>query len=323
MKTKPFKHNFLLILFFIPSFLFSIGNRESQNTLTIYSIRGSSGIGLIRLFESPPSPGSFNVRMEALSQSDLIAARFLSGEAKIGILPPNVAAIISASGRDIRLLAVIGQGMLSLVTLNPELNEINDLRGQTVMVAGQGAVTDYVFRSILVNHGIDPEHDINLNYSLPPQEIAQSLIAGRITTALLPEPFATMVLNNRSDVFTISDIQGEWESMGGTGNYPITLLVADGEFIDSYPNETEKILNAVSESIEWVRNNPLEAGVLTEQHELGFRSDIVSQAIPNSNYIFIPAPAARSSLESLYRMLYEFAPQSIGGAMPPGRFYRE
>jgi NitT/TauT family transport system substrate-binding protein len=276
---------------------------------------------MVRLFEEPPRIPGFEVRVEALAQADLMAARFLSGEVQVGILPPNMAAKIRSSGKDIRAAAVVGAGMLSLLSADPGVQRIEDLRGKTVEVAGQGATPDYVFRRILDFHGIAPDGDVTLGYSLAPPEIAQSLIAGRVTLALLPEPFATMALAGRPGLVTVSDIQEEWIKAGGIGNYPMTLLVVDGAFASANAGAVGQILDAVKNSIEWVKADPAGAGALVEKHDLGLRASVAAAAVPRSNYVFIPAAEARPSLEALFRVFFESAPASIG-AMPDGGFYR-
>ena len=311
----------LLFAILLSGFLHARAAGERSNELTIHGIRGSSGVGLIRLFEEPPQIDGFNVSLEALANQDLMAARLISGEAQFGILPPNMAAKIASEGVDIRALAVIGTGMLSLLTSEPGLQTIADLRGRTVEVAGQGATPDFVFRRIIRSHGMDPERDMTLAYALAPPEIAQSLIAGRVSTALLPEPFATMARAGRPDLRVVSNIQAEWTRAGGIGNYPMTLLVAEGAFLDANPAAVELILNAARNSIAWVTANPAEAGTLVEKHELGLRAPIVTAAIPNSNYVFIPAAEARPSLEALFRVFLEYDPVSIGGVLPGDRFY--
>jgi len=325
MKTSLKTTFALLVLGLIFSgFLHARGAGENNDKpLTIYSIRGPSGVGMIRLFEEPPVIPGFNVRLEALAHADLMAARFLAGEVQVGILPPNMAAKIASSGRDIRAAAVIGAGMLSLLTSDPNVQSIGDLRGKTVEVAGQGATMDYVFRKILCFHGLITDRDITLSYSLAIPEIAQSLIAGRISNALLPEPFATMARLGRADLRSVADIQEEWVRAGGHGNYPMTLLVVDGAFVSANPGAAGIILDAVKTSIEWVINQPAEAGELVEKHELGLRAPIVTAAVPRSNYVFIPAAEARPSLEALFRVFLEFDPVSIGGVLPGDMFYWE
>jgi NitT/TauT family transport system substrate-binding protein len=289
--------------------------------LTIYGLKGPSGIGMIRLFEDPPQIRGFNVKVEALAQADLMAARFISGEARVGILPPNVAAKIASSGKNIKIAAVIGAGMLSLLSADPGVRTIEDLRGKTVEVAGQGATPDYVFRRILLSRGITPGTDITLSYSLAYPEIAQSLIAGRVSLALLPEPFATMARSGKQDLVLVGNIQEEWVRAGGEGNYPMTVFVADGDFAAYNPGALEAILASLKNSIEWTVANPGEAGALVEKHELGLGAPVAAAAIPRCNYVFIPARQARPALESLYRIFLEFAPDSIGGKLPGDSLY--
>jgi NitT/TauT family transport system substrate-binding protein len=324
-RAAPFIRSFVFVGFLgflTAGALYARPAGEAGNgDLTIYGIRGPSGIGMIRLFEEPPQIRGFNVKVEALAQADLMAARLIAGEARVGILPPNVAAKIGASGKNLKIAAVIGAGMLSLLSADREVRGIGDLRGKTVEVAGQGATPDYLFRRILLSRGLSPGADVRLGYSLAPPEIAQSLIAGRVSLALLPEPFATMALSGRRDLSLVGNIQEEWIRAGGEGDYPMTVFVVDGDFAASHPGAVETILAALKGSIEWTAAHPEEAGALVEKHELGLRAPVAAAAIPRSNYVFIPAREARASLESLYRVFLEFAPDSIGGKLPADTLY--
>jgi NitT/TauT family transport system substrate-binding protein len=311
-----------LSLFFLSNFLYARGGSGSGvKPLTIYGIKGSPGVGMISLFEQPPRIPGFDVKVEALAQADLMAARFISGEAKVGILPPNMAAKIASSGKDLRSAAIIGNGMLSLLSLDASVRSIADLRGKTVEIAGQGATPEFVFRKILEFNGLTPERDVALGYSMAPPEIAQSLIAGKVSVALLPEPFATMALAGKPDLVSVADIQQEWSRAGGRENFPMTLLVFDGAFADENPGAVREILNAAKASVEWVKAHPAEAGNLVEKHELGLRAPVVAAAVPKSNYVFIPAAEGRAALEVLFGLFLEYAPASIGGVLPGDRFY--
>ncbi|MDR2151073.1 MAG: ABC transporter substrate-binding protein [Spirochaetaceae bacterium] len=293
----------------------------AQSSLVIYGLKGPSGIGMIQVFEQPPRLSGFTVKVEALAQADLMAAKFIAGEAKVGILPPNVAAKIASTGKPVQIAAVLGTGMLSLLSSDPTVRRIEDLKGKTIAVAGQGATPDYVFRRLLITKGLNPDKDVILNYSLAYPEIAQSLIAGRITLALLPEPFATMARAGRPSLQQIGDIQDEWIKAGGKANYPMTVLVVDAGFARTQPEALRIILNAFRSSLEWVLAHPTEAGALVEKHELGLRAAVVKAAIPRSNFVFIPAVQAKPALEALFKAFLEFSPVSIGGALPPDSFY--
>jgi NitT/TauT family transport system substrate-binding protein len=307
------------ILIFVS--LFWAGPLAAQNSLTLYSVKGPSGVALIRLFEEPPRFPGTEIKLEALAQADLIAARFISGEAKLGILPANVAAKIASGGRRIRAAAVIGSGMLSLLSADPGVRRIEDLRGKTVEVAGQGATPDYVFRRILLARGLNPGGDLRLSYALAYPEIAQSLMAGRILNALLPEPFATMALAGNPGIRRVGDMQAEWIAAGGVGNYPMTVLAVDADLAESNPGLVRAVLEACRSSVAWVISHPAEAGALTEKYRIGLSAGIVSAAVPRSAYGFIPAVEAKPALEALFGAFLEYAPASIGGVLPPDSFY--
>lgn len=309
-----------LIALFLLAFAGSL-TAQTPQPLTVYAIRGPSGVGMIRLFESPPVVGGTALRMEALGQADLMAAKFIAGEAKVGILPANMAAKIASTGKRIQIAAVTGTGMLSLLTSDSSIRGITDLKNTTVEVAGQGATPDYVFRRILLSKGLNPDRDVRLGYALTYPEIAQSLIAGRVSTALLPEPFATMARTGNPALRQVGDIQAEWISAGGKGNFPMTVLVVDADYAKAEPANIRAVLNALKASIEWVLANPREAGVLVEKHGLGLKAQVVTAAIPRSNYVFIPAGEARPSLEALFSAFLQFAPASIGGSLPADSFY--
>ena len=314
----------ILFGFFALCFLHARGaveeNRDIAHPLTIYVIKGSSGVGMIRLFEEPPEISGFSVKMEALAQQDLMAARFISGDAKVGILPPNMAAKIASSGKDIRVAAVLGEGMLSLFSADPDIHSIEDLKGKTVEVAGQGATPDYVFRRILTSHGLIPDRDLKLGYSLAPPEIAQALITGKASFALLPEPFATMALEGKPDLRQLADIQAEWKGTQGR-NFPMTVLAVDGAFAAANPGAIREILAAVKNSVEWVQSHHTEAGALVEKHGLGIGAVVAAAAIPKSGYVFIPASEARPAMETLFNVFLMNSPVSIGGVMPAEKFY--
>jgi NitT/TauT family transport system substrate-binding protein len=290
--------------------------------ITIYGLKGPSGVGMIQMFENPPQAQGFEIQLEALAQSDLMAAKFISGEAKFGILPPDRAAKIAASGKKIQVAAVTGTGMFSLISADPAVRGFDDLKGRSVEVAGQGTTPDYIFRKILLAKGILPDKQIIFGYSLAYPEIAQALIANRLSLALLPEPFTTMALKGNDKLVIISDIQEEWMRLNhNTVPYPTTVFVIDSDFAAANGNLVTIILDNLKSSLEWVIANPAAAGQLVEKHELGLRATVVTEAIPKSNYVFIPANQARPGIEALLTAFLEFAPVSIGGVLPADDFY--
>src|SRR5512145_437482 len=82
--------------------------------ISVAALKGPSGIGLVWLFETPPSvaDGSIVVPI-AVPSADLMVAKVVSGEYDVAVLPVNMAAKLYASGIGIQLAAIIGEGMVS------------------------------------------------------------------------------------------------------------------------------------------------------------------------------------------------------------------
>ncbi|HCM28394.1 MAG: sulfonate ABC transporter substrate-binding protein [Treponema sp. GWB1_62_6] len=293
----------------------------AQDAIVVYGLKGPSGLAMVRLFEDPPVADGIPISVQALPSVDVMVAKLVSGEAKIGILPPNVAAKLAAAGRSLSVVAVVGEGMLSLLSADPSVGSVADLKGKTIEVAGQGATPDFVFRKILSAYALDPEKDLKLGYSLAYPEIAQALIAGRVSLALLPEPFATMARSGKPALTAPIDIQAEWAKAGGNATYPMTTIVVDRAFAERNPGALRVVLGAWRASVLWTIANPAEAGRLAEKHDLGLKAAVAAAAIPRGAFVFIPASEARPSLEALYRTFLGYAPASIGGALPSDAFY--
>ena len=287
--------------------------------IVIGALKGPSGIGMVKLFEAPPRPADGSiVRPIAVASADLMTAKLISGEYDAGVLPLNVAAKLYASGIAIKLAAVVGDGMVSFLSSDSALSSLADLKGKRIYVAGQGATPDYLLRKLLKGSGIDPGKDLSLDYSLPYPEAAVALASGKISYAILPEPFVTMAkLQNpklRSDI----NLGALWTEQTGQASYPMTAFVVSSSLA---PDAVKTILDAYAASIAWVVAQPDEAGLLVEKEELGLKAGIAAKAIPLSAYVFTDARSARPAVEALLRVFLELAPASVGGRLPDDGFY--
>ena len=290
--------------------------------ILIGALKGPSGIGMAKLFESAPSPADGStVRLVAVASADLMTAKLISGEYDAGVLPINVAAKLYNAGIPLKLAAIVGNGMVSFLSADSSLVSLSSLRGKQVNVAGQGATPDFLFRRLLKGAGIDPEKDIRLDYSLPYPEAAAALAAGKIASAILPEPFSTMARMANPSLKSPLDLGLFWTRQTGQTSYPMTAFVITSKLVAERPRAVEAILAAYARSIDWVIANPSEAGALVEKQELGLKAGIASKAIPLSAYVFTPASTARPAVEAFLNVFLELSSASIGGKLPDNGFY--
>jgi NitT/TauT family transport system substrate-binding protein len=291
-------------------------------SLLVGALKGPSGIGLIRLFESPPASGDAPIfKPVAVASVELMTAKIISGEYGAGVLPVNVAAKLRASGIPIRLAAVVGEGMLSFLSADRSIHSLADLRGKRIALAGQGATPDYLFRRLLRGARLDPAKDLRLDYSLPYPEAAAALAAGEIAYAVLPEPFSTMARQRNPRLEERLDLGALWKAETGQDSYPMTCLVVSSALADRRPELVRTLLAASADSIAWVASHPAEAGALVERHDLGLKAAVAAAAIPRCAFAFKDARSARPGIEALLDAFIELAPASVGGRLPDDGFY--
>jgi NitT/TauT family transport system substrate-binding protein len=293
----------------------------AQPGIRVAGLKGPTGVGMVRMLENDALVEGAPVSYEMAASPDIVAARVLTGEVDFAALPTSMAAKLVAGGVRYKMAAVIGYGVLYVVSRDAGVRGASDLKGRTVAAVGKGSAADLAFRHVLAAAGIDPERDITLRY-LPHAELAQLAIAGREPLAVLPEPFATKVLLQRPDFRVAVDVQQEWlRAVGERAPLALSVLVVKAETSERRPAVVRAFLQRWAESTAWVNAHPGEAGVLVEKHGLGFAAAEASAAIPRCNIRYVPAGEARPAVEAFLRVLLASAPDAVGGRLPDDAFY--
>lgn len=247
----------------------------------------SSALGDIAQVEVYPSPN------EAV-------AKLIKGELDLIALPANAAASLYNKGVGIKVLAIIGEGMLSVVGSNES--------AKTLSVPGAGGTPDHM-ASLLY-----PEYEKEYSVTAPAQ-LAQLLIAGKVELAILPEPFVTMVMSKNPYLKIISNVQERWTALTGQEQYPMSVLIAKDSFAKEHPILMQKVKEAYKNSIKTILEDPTTAGKKIE--ELGImKAEMATPALSNCALTFKEGSEAKEELLAYYRTLLALAPDAIGGKVP-------
>jgi len=321
---------FLSVLLFLNfSYVYASASKEKTfkpESINMAVLNGPSGMCFAWLFENLPSVNNVDVSYEVCAGPDVLIPKLLKGEVDIGILPPNAAAKIYAKQPDSIILAGIsGLGMLSLVSTDKSVKSLEDLKGKTVFVAGQGSTPEYVFRAVLEKNGYNAgegKDSVNLDFSIPASEMAAAIASGKIQYAVMPEPFAT-VAASKSSCFRALNLQALWKESFGKETFPMTALVVRKEFAEKYPETLRAFLKEAEKAVDWTLNNPKEAAALVEKHTLGLKAAIAEKAIPNCAFSYMAAKQARPIIEELLSVFLKYAPASVGAKLPEDQFYFE
>jgi NitT/TauT family transport system substrate-binding protein len=318
-----------LIIFCSGLPLYAQGRREQPQGLELKAavFKGPSGFGMVKLLEEAPVLGDdVSISFQVLPTPQEMVARVSSGEIDIAVFPTNLAAKLYNGGVRYPMAAVVGYGLLHLLSSDREIVSWADMEGMEIHSVGKGASPEYLLRYYLASAGLDPERDVDLNFSIQAApQLAQALIGGKVSYAVLPEPFATLVTVREPSITRVIDFQQSWLNLfGGEGerSYPITVVVVSPSLIEKNRSVLDRFLESCKESIEWVKSNPSEAAVLIEKHDI-MPAAIAEPAIGHCNLDFVTAGESRTEVEAFLRVLLDFAPESVGGRLPVRGFYLE
>jgi len=298
------------------------GAEGPVETLRVGALKGPTGVGIVKLLEDTPRLRGVEIRYDISSSPDLIISKLLAGELDFANLPTNAAAKLYNGGVPIRLAGMNTWGVLYLLTRDGAVTGWEELRGKKVALFGRGATPDMVMRYLLAAHGLDPEVDVVLDFTAGQVELAQLMLAGRIETALMPEPYVTKVLEGAPDVRIALDLQEEWRSvLGAETPMAMGCLVVRSSVAETAPGLVAAYLRQYERSIEWVNAHPAEAALLIEMHGLGLDAATAEEAVPRSNNRFVGALEARPAVEGYLSVLLSYSPDSVGGRLPDQGFY--
>ncbi len=258
-----------------------------------------------------------------------IKAIVAGGDADFVTMPSNLASIFYNKGLGVQLLDISVWNILYLISSDPEITTLDDLRGEKIAVPFKGAMPDLMLQILSTRQGIDPFVDFDLHYTPNPRHAAQLLVAGLVEHAVLPEPLATTVLLKTADrpdrLYRAIRFDAEWARVVGEEiKTPIAGTVALPR-IQGRPDVIDEFIRQYRLAVEWMLENPKQAGLMAEQHlpELGFKAGPVSVSLQYITWNHVQARDAREYLEAFFSILAQLSLRIIGGALPGDEFYYE
>jgi NitT/TauT family transport system substrate-binding protein len=297
-------------------------NNDSTETVsyTIATLKGPSSMGMIALIDSLERTQGSNISVKILDEPVQVRKMMLDGSADFALLPATTAAILYNKGLDYRLVAIPVWGTLYLFGSDPSIKEWKDLKNKKVNLMGRGMTPDILFRYLLKKNGLDPEKDLELDYSFPTHiDLANAVAAGRVKLGVISEPLVSLVMQKNKNVRPIMDLNGEWSKVE---SIPVasTALMVKASLIRKNPKFVEQIISAYSGSSKWVITHPDSAAALIVKYNIVPGYDVALSSIPRSNLNFVRANDIKADIYKYLKIFYELDPETIGGKMPDENF---
>lgn len=286
--------------------------------INIGLLKGPTGMGAAQLLENDKN-GTANAdyNLTLAGAPDVLQGALINGSLDMAALPTNVAAVLHGKTEGkVQILAVNTLGVIYLMTNNENIKTVNDLKGKTILSAGQGTTTEYVLNYILSENGLT---DVKVEYAAEHAEVITKAVADNYEVILLPEPFVTQMKAKDAGYNVAIDLTKEWNALGGK-ELTMGCIAVRKEFAESNPEAVKAFLKDYEASVQAVNSDPEAAGAIIESFEIA-KAAVASKAIPNCNIVFMTGDEMISNVSDYLNVLFTSNPKAVGGAVPAADFY--
>lgn len=303
----------LFILMIILALAVSCAAAEN---IRVAALKGPTAMGMAEMIDSHQADYAF----EICASADEITPRLVKGEIDIAALPANLASVLyNRTGGEIRVLAINTLGVMYIAERGNTISSVSDLRGKTIYTAGKGSTPEYALNYILEANGLVPGRDVNIEFKSEHSECLAALLNDAGAAAMLPQPFITTALAKAQDMRVALDLTQEWEKLGN-GTMITGVAVARRELIEQQGDVVAAFLRDYADSVDYVLSNNTEAAVLVEKAGI-VPAAVAEKALPACNIRLITGQEMQKALSAYLEILFEAAPESVGGALPDASFY--
>lgn len=257
-------------------------------------------------------------------QVDEVRAGLTSKRLDVAIMPVPVAANLYNRGLGVRLVNVMTNGILYIMSADPEMTSLAALKGRKLAVMAPNELPNLILQRLFRHAGIDAK-DVELVSTGTPLESIQLLVLGRVDAALAPEPAASAAVVRGKlagkTIHRVMDIQAEWARLTGTEPIlPQAGLAVTDAFRTANPEAVEALQAGLVRAVADVNAHPARAAS-NAAGPLQLPWPVIEQSIPYSHLVATAARDARTHVETVLEAMAVVNPGYIGGRLPDGDFY--
>ncbi len=284
----------------------------------VASLKGPTSMGLSALMTSENEHYEFNIYAAA----DEIVPLVVKGEVDIALVPANLAATLyQKTNGAIEVANINTLSVLQVVTPGDvEMSDLTALKGKTIYMTGKGTTPEASLRYLVEKNGMSWD-DMTVEFKTEATEVVSALQTDPTAFAVLPEPFATVAiqqLENRHIALSLGD---EWDRVSDNGSQLVTgVTIVRKEFAEAHPAAMLQFAADAAESVAYVNGHPEDAATKIESLDI-VKAPIAKLAIPRCNLVCMTGEEMRTALSGYLDALYTFDPQMIGGKLPDDAFY--
>lgn len=194
----------------------------------------------------------FDINLILTPGADKVAAALLSGDADIGLSGSEATIYVYNGGEKdyLKTFAAITQKDGSFIVSREKIDNftLNDLKGKNVIGGRLGGMPEMTFEWALLQNGINPKKDLNIDTSIAFAAMGGAFIGGNGDFVTLFEPTALEV-EQQGYGYVVASV-GE---LGG--NVPYTSYSAKTSYINNNKEIIKSFNKAVQKGLDFVNNS--------------------------------------------------------------------
>ena len=216
-----------------------------------------------------------------------------------------------------KLIAVLSEGLLSIVSSKNYAN-LKSLDKEEIYIGGQGSSPDTISNYLFKKNKIKP----SIKYRSS-TEIAKLIMTNQITTAVLPEPQASMVLDKNKNLKRVFILKNEWKKANGQNSIPQVAIFASQSVINKNKNLINTLAKEYKNSLVWMNKNKNEAAKFgIEVFQVALSETAFENSIDNMNLVYIEGLVAKKSVDTYLNALKSIDTNAMS-KIPGADFYKK
>ncbi|MGI6046182.1 MAG: ABC transporter substrate-binding protein [Eggerthellaceae bacterium] len=294
---------------------------ENPTEVRVVSLKGPTSIGLASMMNQTDTVDTYTYDIQGTP--DAATSGFLKGDYDIALVPANLASVLyNKTDKNVTCLDINTLGVLYVVSGDDSIASLQDLEGKTVYMTGKGATPEYAMKYLLSQNGLQDK--VTLEYKSEATEVASILEDDPTAIAVLPEPYVTTVNMKNSEIETRISLSDEWDKCSSDGSKMVTgVTIVSNDFLKEHPEAVERFIESQSKSVSDVTSDPSSYAQAVVDAGIIGNVEAAEKAIPQCNIVCLTNDDLKTSLSGYLKVLNDFDPASIGGALPDDDFYYE
>lgn len=216
---------------------------------------------------------------------------FQAGKIDGAVSDVLAAAFAKEGGFDVKITSMTNGSYKLLVNKNSKISKIEDLKGKSIAIS-KNTIIEYACDMMLKEANVSFD---DVKKSVIPQipvrlEMLQN---GKVDSAVLPDPLATVAVKNGASVLNSTDKL----------NINPGVLIFSSSSINSKRMEIKSFYSAYNKAVEFLQNKPVESYIDVLTEKAGFPDDVKDSIIlPKYTKALLPS---NKDVEDVIRWLYD------------------